>query len=121
MEKYDVYSDFDIEKHKNTFIDYLEVVILPDGTIKYAVPSHQEFLINYLCEKWNITRKKLDTIIPIQYRFSLIDWLLIVSGCVCVWTNFYKGECNLEQFKRIEELKKEGILKLEERDVMKHE
>ncbi len=121
MSKYDVYSEFDIEQHKKTFINYLEVVILPDGTIKYAVPSHQEFLINYICEKWGITREKFKTLIPDQYKFSFIDWLLTVSGCVCVWTSFYKGECNFEQSKRVEDLKDAGLLKLEERDVMTFE
>ena len=41
-EEYTLYCPFDIEKHKKTFINYLEVVILEDGTIEYAVPSHQE-------------------------------------------------------------------------------
>lgn len=43
--KYGVHSDFDIQKHKETFIDYLEVIIDVNGRIMYAVPSHQEKLI----------------------------------------------------------------------------
>lgn len=36
---------FDIETHKKTFKNYLEVIILENGRIVYAVPSHQEKLI----------------------------------------------------------------------------
>ena len=42
---YDIYCAFDLEKHKQTYVQYLEVVILEDGTVEYAVPSHQEKLI----------------------------------------------------------------------------
>ena len=42
-----LHSPFNIETHKKTFINYLEVVITSDGVIHYAIPSHQEFYINY--------------------------------------------------------------------------
>ena len=38
---YDLNSKFDIEQHKKKYINYLEVIIFPDGHIEYAVPSHQ--------------------------------------------------------------------------------
>ena len=50
MEKYSVYSKFDVDKHKDTFDSYLEVMILEDGSIEYAVPSHQEKAIKLACE-----------------------------------------------------------------------
>ena len=43
---YNVHSEFDLKKHKEKFINYLEVVIEPNGKIHYAVPSHQLFLEN---------------------------------------------------------------------------
>lgn len=46
---YDIYCAFDLEKHKQTYVQYLEVVILEDGTVEYAVPSHQEKLIALAC------------------------------------------------------------------------
>lgn len=42
QEKYSVYSSFDLQKHKQTYTNYLEVIITPDGTVEYAVPSHSE-------------------------------------------------------------------------------
>lgn len=55
--EYSIYSDFDMECHKNTFTNYLEVVIGENGKIMYAVPSHQEKLIKLACEKLNVTRE----------------------------------------------------------------
>ena len=40
---------FDYKTHKENFFYYLEVVILEDGKIVYAVPSHQEKLIELYC------------------------------------------------------------------------
>ena len=54
---YDIYCDFDIEKHKQTYINYLEVMILRDGTIVYAVPSHQMKAEQLCCEQLGITQK----------------------------------------------------------------
>lgn len=45
---YDVYSKFDIDKHAENFINYLEVVIDPLGVVNYAVPSHQMYMENIL-------------------------------------------------------------------------
>ena len=33
---YDLYSKFDIEQHKKHYINYLEVILFPDGHIEYA-------------------------------------------------------------------------------------
>ena len=46
---------FDIKLHKLTFIDYLEVVISPDGIVEYAVPSHMEKLLKIFMEQEHIT------------------------------------------------------------------
>lgn len=35
-----LYQPFDIEVHKENFINKLEIVILEDGSAVYAVPSH---------------------------------------------------------------------------------
>ena len=35
-------GNFDIATHKEFFTNYLEVVILKNGKIEYAVPSHNE-------------------------------------------------------------------------------
>lgn len=87
MEKYDVYSKFDIIKHKLNYVDYLEVIIDEYGEIHYAVPSHQEFLIKYYCEKHNMTRDELNKICPHEYYFNFLFWLCSISKCVSVWND----------------------------------
>lgn len=84
-------SPFDIETHKATFVDYLEVIIDEDGVIHYAVPSHQEWLIKKACEKLNVTRDELCSCIPHDMIFDTMDWLTEETGCVSVWDTRYIG------------------------------
>lgn len=60
---YDIYCAFDLEKHKQTYVQYLEVVILEDGTVEYAVPSHQEKLIALACQKKGVSRQELNDLL----------------------------------------------------------
>ena len=86
---YDLYGEFDLEQHVAHYYHYLEVVILPDGTVEYAVPSHQEKLIQiYLNDHPEITRSQLYDMCPDSYTFDVISWLCSITGCVSVWTNY---------------------------------
>ena len=49
-DEYNLQSEFDAEKHKEKYVNYLEVVIDENGTVMYAVPSHQEKVIEIACE-----------------------------------------------------------------------
>lgn len=46
-----LHSPFDIETHKQTFVSYLEVVISPEGTVEYAVPSHSDKLVEIFAKQ----------------------------------------------------------------------
>ena len=107
---YNLYSKFDIEKHKETYINYLEVIILPDGTIEYAVPSHQEKLIKIAMSKLKLTREELFELCPDEYCIPM-EWLTKITGCVSVWNEFVGGEPNEIQKEVIEQLRLEGLLK----------
>lgn len=87
---YNLYGKFDFEEHKKHYIHYLEIVILPNGIVEYAIPSHQEKLIEICCEKLNVSRKQLNDLCPPEYYFDFITWLCDTSECVSVWTNFIK-------------------------------
>lgn len=50
-EEYSIYSPFNLDKHKATYKEYLEALLLEDGSIVYAVPSHQEKAANLACER----------------------------------------------------------------------
>ena len=56
---------FDYETYKKNFINYLEVIINKDGTVEYAVPSHQQKLLNLYCKNHNVTMEELWNLIPI--------------------------------------------------------
>ena len=99
-----IYSEFNINKHKETYINYLEVIIDAEGTVYYAVPSHQEFLINYICKRDNLTRNELDDLCPREYYFDFMTWLCKISKCISVWNNFYFGIANEKQKLKLKEL-----------------
>lgn len=100
---------FDVEVHKQTFINYLEVIIKEDGEIVYAVPSHQEKLIELSCEKLGISRDELNDRCPQEYFFDFLPWLTMQSGGVSVWNTLYVGRPNEKQKKALEKLKEEGL------------
>lgn len=107
---YTVYSDFDIEQHKKTFIHYLEVVIDESGKIMYAVPSHQEKLIAIACKKLSVTREELNSMCPQEYYFDFMTWLFKMSGACAVWENFI--ECDKlteQQIRTLQMLKDNGL------------
>jgi hypothetical protein len=100
---------FNIETHKMTFINYLEVVIVEDGTVMYAVPSHQEKLISLACQKLNVTRDELNELCPKEYYFDFMTWLCKVSGCVALWNSHKMGVANERQLEIIKQLSEEKL------------
>lgn len=113
MEEYGVYSAFDLQKHKKTFVDYLEVLILEDGTVKYAVPSHQSLAIRLACEKLGVD---LDTLLeqcPPECRLDFMPWLLSLTNAIAVWTRTVEiGEkISKKQIAKLKLLKTHGLYK----------
>lgn len=111
MKEYDLYSEFDVYKHKVTFFNYLEVLIEPNGHILYAVPSHQEMAIALACKARGWTRDELNEACPPEYYFDFLKWVLGLTGCVSVWNDFYIGELNDAQRKSLKMLKDNGVYK----------
>lgn len=54
-----LHSPFDLKIYKSKFIDYFEVCIDRTGTVHYAVPSHQEWLVQKLAKNLKRQGKKL--------------------------------------------------------------
>lgn len=112
---YGLQSEFDIEKHKAHFIDYLEVVILPNGEVQYAVPSHTTKAELLCMEKLSITREELWKKCPPEYMFDYLPWLLSICGAVSVWNTFYTlgigKELTRQQYLTLKELKMHGLFK----------
>lgn len=106
-EEYNLYCSFDIEKHKKTFINYLEVVILEDGTIEYAVPSHQEKAIKIACEKLQCDRDYFIDVVSQKHLSDWNEWLMDTAGVIMVWDRFIQfhnvTQAQINSLKRLKE------------------
>lgn len=111
--KYDVYCEFDMEKHKETYINYLEVIITQDGVVHYAVPSHQEYMIMLAMMQNNWTRDQLKKEAHIFGAFdNFMVWLSMITDSVSVWTDllaFY--QLNPLQYATLKQLSEAGLFK----------
>lgn len=101
FEEIDTTLPFDWKKHKDNFPHYLEVIITPKGDIQYAVPDHKSALELYA--------KVTDKDCPKEYWFSMIEWLTALTGCICVYTDYYSGKANDKQISALQFLKDVGI------------
>lgn len=86
-EKYGLYSEFDIKKHKETFVNYLEVLILPNGKVVYAVPSHQAKAEELAAKKLRKTVQQIRDKYSSERYGDYLEWLLFFTGACAVWNN----------------------------------
>ena len=109
---YDVYSEFDIKKHMKYFVNYLEVVIHPDGSIHYAVPSHKIYLEMYCADKLGMTYTEFQAVCPPERYSDYLCWLTEQSNCVSVWSYGYGyHKMTLNQKIAVTQLIQLGLLK----------
>ena len=110
-----LHQPFSFETHHQAFgSTYLEAILFPDGHLEYAVPSHQEKLIAILVKKSNSkSREEACSLCPKEYYYSFLDWLLLETGCVSVWTNFYIGEPNKAQQETLQKLQDAGVMHID--------
>lgn len=103
---YSVYSTFDIDQHKQVFINYLEVIINPDGTVEYAVPSHTEKIIRILTASGKFASRE-EVIQSCDISECYISALVNLSGCVAVWNDFavFPVTATRKQWLKLKELK----------------
>lgn len=101
-------APFDIHTHKETFINYLEIIIKPDGTPEYAVPSHMRKLAEVYGKPWEAVYEEF-----LQERTGLdgIDWLCLKTGCISVWQHSIQGLPNDAQLATLQKLREAGLYK----------
>ena len=104
-------TKFDIVIHKKNFTNYTEVIILKDGTVEYAVPSHQQKLIELTMKEFNMTEEELNKAIPITE--SPTDWCVVKLGAISVWYEFIirPEDITKEQTEMLEKFKTAGIIR----------
>lgn len=101
-----LHAPFDIRTHKETFIDYLEIIIKPDGTPEYAVPSHMMKLAS-IYDK--CMEDVYDEYMQDQSGLDGIDWLCLKTGCISVWQNHIQGVPNGAQLATLRQLQDAGL------------
>lgn len=108
-----LHSPFDIKVHKLTFINYLEVVISPEGVVEYAVPSHSEKLLQVYMEKNAVVDRgvALNNLSKLCGLFSYIEALSKVTGYISVWNDCYITGCKptQQQLNKLKTLKLNGL------------
>ena len=101
-----LHAPFDIRTHKETFINYLEIIIKPDGTPEYAVPSHMRKLADVYGKPWEDVYEEF-----LQERTGLdgIDWLCLKTRCISVWQYRIQGLPNDAQLTTLKRLSDAGL------------
>lgn len=108
--KYDVlHSPFDVNVHKKTFICYLEVIIRPDGTIEYAVPSHMMKLTEIYGKTSEEMFEDYYASGTVGTILDPVEWICKQTGCISVWTDGYSGHANAIQKRALLMLKNNGV------------
>ena len=108
---YDLNSEFDIEQHKQTFINYLEILIEANGHVVYAVPSHIEKVVALACEALHVSRPELEAMCPPEFYYDYNIWVLRQSGAIMVWNDFFVAgkELTRPQQAMLRKLKLSGL------------
>ena len=96
-------APFDFDVHNGTFICYCEVIVMPDGTIEYAVPSHVEFLERLYRESMGSEPGD-----DFGCMWGYMEWLLERTGCVAVWYDRHTRAFNADQRRSLKRLALNG-------------
>lgn len=109
---YDMTCEFDVEQHKQHFIDYFEACIDKLGKVHYAVPSHVSFLEKEAARQNECSVREIQDMCPKSMYADYMTWLLLITGLVCVWSVGYKHvtPLTLAQKESMDLLEKEGLM-----------
>lgn len=109
------YSKFDLEKHKEVYPNYCEVVIRPDGEICYAHPSHQQYLELLAAQVNRLSIQEVYEGCPENMYADYLRYLVDLSGAVSCWTDFYmlpnNNKLTESQIRSLNTLIEEGLVK----------
>lgn len=110
-DKYSVYSEFDMKKHKETYVNYLEVIIDENGKVMYAIPGHIMKLEELTKDKLNLSSvKEVRDLCPSEMHGDYIKWLLSQCKCISVWTRMcIYDSINKKQYFTLRSLKINGL------------
>lgn len=106
---------FSIDRHKKTFVNYMEAIIDSDGVVEYAVPSHERKLISIILKQNpDMCMKDVEDEAVKQIAVEgWCEWLMRKSKCICVYTRGYMTPKNFKmtelQYNKLKELIDAGL------------
>ena len=112
LKKYSIYEFIDkVKSEPLKWIGYCEIIILRSGLILICNPSHTETAINYVKDKYHMSREDIfkeisDTCLP-------LEWIVDKYNLVAYWYNGYmEPSRGLNRFQRktIDILKHNNLL-----------
>lgn len=113
FDEYALYTTpFSIDRHKAApYKISLEAIIAPDGTIEYAMPSHQEYLIAKAMQIHHWTRQQLMDACPPEYYFNFMEWLIQeTGGYLPIWEPYtFDRPITVKQAAALRKLKLAGL------------
>lgn len=108
MKTYNILEFIEYTKqHPYEWLNYCEVVILRNGTIMLARPSHQESIIQYIIELENTTREDINSLMASDL-LSPMEFYVDKYGLVAVWNNTLIASCS----KKLNRFQKNTVSKL---------
>lgn len=84
MKSYNLHSKFDIDDHKRHFNDFIDLIVLPDGSAKYAIPDPISSMQKHLLQTTGMSESELLELSPCNPE-SYFNWLLNRTECVVVY------------------------------------
>ena len=79
-----LHSKFDVEVHSKNFINYCEVIVLPDGSVEYAVPSHERKVIEIFKREFDLSDEDFDNF-PEELS---IDYICKKCHLIMLWYDY---------------------------------
>lgn len=99
--------------HMRTFIHYFEAVMAMDGTVIYAVPSHQEVLERLYRYSHGFRKPTKDDFARwvLEGNFGdYLEFLMEETGALCLWEHGIAGTPNERQSAACDGLRRIGIM-----------
>lgn len=101
---------FDAQLHKLTFVNYLRVIIDPDGVVEYAVPFIDVMMLRKAAKATGQTEQQIIDDCPKDYYGDWLTYLSLLSGCVAVQDDRCMGyRLTMAQRDSLEMLSQEGL------------
>ncbi len=97
-----LHSKFDVETHSKNFINYCEVIVLSDGSVEYAVPSHERKVIEIFKREFKLSDENFNNF-PEELS---VDYICKKCHLIMLWYDYAYApiRINKDQIKTLDKL-----------------